>query len=407
MRPNAAGDARGGAHLPQLDGLRALAALFVVFHHAWLTVWPFEYGLRPTGAARLTDVFAYGHFAVAVFIVLSGFCLAIAVCRDGALRGGALGFLRRRARRLLPPFYGALLLSLVLIWTVIGSDTGSHWDLSVPVDVWGYVGNLFVLQDVLGGGQVNHVFWSVAVEWQISLLFPLLVVVWLKRGLAVAATLVLSASAVLAFVTVGDPHVGAVALAGLTPQFLALFVVGMLAAHICSAPSGLARRLRGAVPWTALFGALSLGLVAACLALGGIGEVIRNQRWLDVLAGLAAAALLIAVCRPGRSRLGSVLALRPLAYLGTFAFSTYLVHAPLLQLVWQFGLRPGAFSAEATFALLVVLGVPLVVVASRAFFHVCERPFLSTRQRVAAVEATARRPESRQPGPNSATLVES
>jgi peptidoglycan/LPS O-acetylase OafA/YrhL len=49
-------------------------------------------------------VFAYGHFAVAVFIVLSEFCLVLAVCRDGALGGGAFGFLHRRARRLLPPF---------------------------------------------------------------------------------------------------------------------------------------------------------------------------------------------------------------------------------------------------------------------------------------------------------------
>jgi peptidoglycan/LPS O-acetylase OafA/YrhL len=407
MRPNAAPEGRARAHLPQLDGLRALAALFVVFHHAWLTVWPFEYGRRPTGAARVTDVFAYGHFAVAVFIVLSGFCLALAVCRDGALRGGALAFLRRRARRLLAPFYGALLLSLVLIWTVIGSDTGSHWDLSVPVDVWGYLGNGLALQDVLGGGQVNHVFWSVAVEWQISLLFPLLVVVWLKRGLATAATLGLGASAVLTVLTLDDPHPGPFALAGLTPQFLALFVFGMLAAHVCTAPNGLARRLRDGAPWTALFAALSVGLVAACVALGGVDGVIRNQRGLDVLAGLAAAALLIAVCRPGRSRLGAVLGAGPLAFLGTFAYSTYLVHAPLLQLVWQYGLRPGAFSAEATFALLVVLGVPLVVVASRAFFHVCERPFLSSRQRVAAVEAAVRRPESRRTAPKSATLAES
>ena len=48
--------------------------------------------------------------------------------------GGARSFFRRRARRLLPPYYASFGLSLLLIWTVIGTRTGTHWDISVPVD---------------------------------------------------------------------------------------------------------------------------------------------------------------------------------------------------------------------------------------------------------------------------------
>ena len=137
-------------HLAHLDGLRGLAALFVVLHHVWLTVWPLEYGLAPVGsAALLTGVFAFGHFAVAVFIVLSGFCLTLPVARAGELRGGARRFFRRRARRILPPYYAALALSLLLLGVAVGDTTGTHWDLSVPVSREGFLANVFLVQNVL------------------------------------------------------------------------------------------------------------------------------------------------------------------------------------------------------------------------------------------------------------------
>jgi peptidoglycan/LPS O-acetylase OafA/YrhL len=246
---------------------------------------------------------------------------------------------------------------------------------------------VLLLQDVVGGGQVNHVFWSVAVEWQISLLFPLLVVVWLRRGLVTAAVAGLGASALGCALTQRDPRLGPAHLAGLTPQFLGLFVLGMLAAHVCTARGGRASRLRDATPWTSLFVVFALGLAVACSALGGFPAVSAHFAWLDAVAGLSAASLLVAICRPGASRLGTVLASRPLAFLGTFAYSVYLVHAPLLQLVWQYGLAPAGRPPAQGFALLVVLGIPLVVVAARAFFAVCERPFLSARQRAAVADA--------------------
>ncbi|HEX8033216.1 MAG TPA: hypothetical protein VF510_05180, partial [Ktedonobacterales bacterium] len=65
-------------HFPQqrlvfVDGLRALAALYVVVHHAWLEIWPVDYNRFPSGSlAVLTNWMGYGHFAVSVFIVLSG-----------------------------------------------------------------------------------------------------------------------------------------------------------------------------------------------------------------------------------------------------------------------------------------------------------------------------------------------
>ena len=104
------------AHLDHLDGVRGLAALFVVLHHAWLlTADHFPIAAETGLLGLLTNWLLYGHLAVDVFIVLSGFCLILPVARSGgALAGGAAGFYRRRARRILPPYFAALTISVAL-----------------------------------------------------------------------------------------------------------------------------------------------------------------------------------------------------------------------------------------------------------------------------------------------------
>ena len=359
--------------LDHLDGLRGLAALFVVLHHTWLTVWPFEYGRAPRGWWRATDVLAYGHFAVGVFIVLSGFCLMRPVVATGSLPGGARAFLRRRARRILPPYYAALAVSLLLIWTVLGRATGTHWDVSVPVTAAGYVGNALLLQDVLGAPQVNHVFWSIAVECQIYLLFPLLVLVWRRRGPVAALVLATAASAGLTLLVGAFPLVGPLRLVGLTPQYLLLFALGAAAAHVCAAD----RMAR--IPWTAIAAFATGGLVTACAFLHP-SPVDPDFRLLDPLVGVATAALLVATTRPGRrSRVRALLGARAPAFLGTFAYSVYLIHAPLLQLVWQTLVGPVALPAGIAFVALAIVGVPLALGGAYVFYCVCERPFLRPR----------------------------
>ena len=77
-----------------LDGVRGLAALFVVLHHSWLMAYP---GFPNGGWPAWTTPLAYGHLAVAVFIILSGYSLAVGPARDAWQLGGMPRFLRRRA----------------------------------------------------------------------------------------------------------------------------------------------------------------------------------------------------------------------------------------------------------------------------------------------------------------------
>lgn len=104
-----------------LDGIRGLSATFVLFYHAQLfTGRGFNYIDLNVFLRPLSIVFSFGHFAVAVFIVLSGFCLAIPMSMSSTktLKGGFKRYILRRAKRILPPYYIALIFFILLIWFV-------------------------------------------------------------------------------------------------------------------------------------------------------------------------------------------------------------------------------------------------------------------------------------------------
>src|ERR1041384_2109381 len=178
----------GKLRLDHIDGLRATAALIVYVNHAFAQV--FAHTEYPRGLlSAVSYSMVAGHLSVTVFIVVSGFCLALPVIQHGGpLRGGPACFLKRRAPRIPPPYYAAVALCLVLIATIIGEPTGTLWDVPIKVDGTSIVSHLLLLQDLFGTSRINYVFWSIAVEWHIYFLMPLLVWAWARLGPAAVVT---------------------------------------------------------------------------------------------------------------------------------------------------------------------------------------------------------------------------
>src|SRR4051812_160304 len=122
--------------LEYLDGLRAVASLYVVLFHAGVGFLDSERPLH--GLARnLQRGLSFGHDAVAVFIVLSGYCLMLPVARApvaGQLVRGVPNYIARRAWRILPPYFAALVGSLLLIAIapVLQTPTKTIWADSFP-----------------------------------------------------------------------------------------------------------------------------------------------------------------------------------------------------------------------------------------------------------------------------------
>lgn len=104
----------------------------------------------------------------------------------------------------------------------------------------------------------------------------------------------------------------------------------------------------------------------------------------DEFAGVWAMCLLIAISKHEQSLLSRWLSFKPLVWLGTFAYSIYLVHAPLLQVFWQFIFVPLQQKPLAMLWALVLVATPLIIALSYAFFLACERPFLRRKSRSAA-----------------------
>ncbi len=127
----------------------------------------------------------FGRLAVVFFLVLSGFSLAISPARHGWRTGGVGRFLRRRAWRILPPYWAALAMSLaVSLYMVPASHHGPPTGSSVLV--YG-----LVLQDVLFFAPTpNGAFWSIGVEAELYLLFPLILLVRRRFSAAVAVACV-------------------------------------------------------------------------------------------------------------------------------------------------------------------------------------------------------------------------
>jgi len=361
--PQLAGPA---ARLDFLDGIRALAALFVVLHHVYLSVY--DGFPTNTGPAVLTPLL-YGHFGVAVFIVVSGFSLGLAPAKRGwdLGRGGYWTFMRRRAWRIIPPYWAALAVSVALV-AVLGIRT--HDAVS-----WKGVATHFLLvQDLVEGASPNGAFWSIAVEWQLYWVFPLLLLVRRLWG-----PVVLTALAVSAAVAIGmaSDHGGGVVvqkLLAVSPQLGALFVLGLVAAAATSRRAILgARRL-----WGGLALAAGLSAVLACAWLG-TERAIADLYWLDLLVGLATACCLAYATEAATSRTRRALEHKPLLSVGRFSYSLYLIHAPVLLVAWVFVVQPLDVSSGAKLAVMMGVVVPLIIAASYGFHVAVERPFIEHR----------------------------
>jgi peptidoglycan/LPS O-acetylase OafA/YrhL len=356
--------------LDHVDGIRALAALVVYLNHAYAQVWETLPKSRPAGLLGWTRYsMIAGHLSVTVFIVVSGFCLMLPVLdHGGQIRGGIKSFFKRRARRILPPYYAALALCLVLIWTVIGKPTDTLWDIPIAFGTSDVVSHLLLLQDIFGTGRINYVFWSIAVEWQIYFLMPLIVWGFRRKGPFVVVTLALAVGYALRFGFDGTR------IARMNTHYLGMFALGALAATVVRSNDPLMTKLRERFPWRLL---VACGLLAVALLSVHWGIPLAEKRFhlLDFSIGLTAAALLVATSTT-TSRLQQVLSFRPLVFIGAFSYSLYLMHAPLLQLLWQYWLHPQGFGRQTMFICLLTFGLALVLGASYLFHLVFEAPFM-------------------------------
>lgn len=373
--------------LAGLDGVRGLAALFVVLHHCWLLSFP---GYPANTGPSWTGWLVYGHLAVVVFIVLSGFSLAVAPARAG-WRVNDLGrFAHRRAWRILPAYWPALVFSLIMTWT-IAPQPGEGAPTVKSVVVYG-----LLAQDIVGAPSPNGAFWSIAIEAQLYLIFPLMVLV-LRRAGAVAMLAAVTLPVVL--VAVLAPTVPLIELLmRFTPQFAALFALGIVAAGVTVHT---ARWRRIPLFWLAIACAVPVVVLIA-----GKGSVwtVQNYFWIDLAFGPSIALLLAAIASHRPRGLVRLLDIRPLWALGSFSYSLYLIHAPIVVSVYLLLVAPSVPAGVPAFLVTLAVAVPLALLVARLFAGAFELPFQRHRTWSAMRAALRAQLARRYPGARRASL---
>jgi len=371
------------AHLAYLDGMRAIAALLIVLHHALLQSWPVT--LYPDAVpSRLLPAWAgwqfYSNFGVIFFIALSGFCLMIPVVRRGGLRGGAREFLAKRLRRIAPPYYAALALSVVIAGWLLRPHTHTLYDNSLPVTARGVLLHLLFLHnlDVHTKYQINGPLWSIGIEVQIYLLFPLFVWLWTRRGIVPVLTLGLVLTTVFHYALRGT------VLAGFSATYISIFTMGMYASLLVFNDGSDRRSRRRAAALRFLSWVPAIALLPLLFPAQAAGLMRNHMTAMDLVGGLISSSFLVILGRNPLHPVRRLVSWLPLVWVGGFSYSLYLIHFPLQQLFWQTFLMNSPLSHGVRFAIVATVGTVLIVLSSWGFYRLCEKPFARSRPRAGA-----------------------
>jgi peptidoglycan/LPS O-acetylase OafA/YrhL len=342
----------GSGYRPEVDGLRAVAILPVVFFH---------YGVPG---------FRGGFVGVDVFFVISGYLIA-SLIQDEIDRGAfsLAHFYARRVRRIFPALFAMLAIVSVAAFIFF-----------FPVDLVRYAQSLFATAlfganfefwreagyfDAFADQKPLLHLWSIAVEEQFYLLFPALL-------LALRRT---------------PPRWRMGVIAGVLVASLALSVWGVAAAKIATF------YLLPARAWELMLGALlALGALPrpktrfAAELLAALGLILifaavflfTPQTPFPGPAALLpciGAALVIHAAQPGRNFAGELLASRPFVFVGLISYSLYLWHWPVLVFATYIDFRePSGISSVVLIALSFVLAM--------VSWRYVEQPFRSARFRM-------------------------
>ena len=304
---------------PDIEGMRAIAIGLVVVYHA--------------GVSQLPG----GFVGVDVFFVISGFLITGLLVREVTSTGrvSLTRFYARRAKRLLPATGLVLVTTVVLTWLTVSAVRWREFGLDV-VSAATYVVNWrlaarsvdYLAEDV-GASPVQH-FWSLAVEEQFYIVWPLLLVAlaWLLRrrpGLRPRRVLAVGIAAVIVPSFAYSIHLTATNPAPaffVTPTRLWELGIGAFVAI-------------GATLWMRVPRpvAIPLGWVGLTVVVASGFLISTDTAWpgyAALLPTLGTAAMIVAGYASGRAGVASLLAWRPAVWVGGISYSLYLWHWPLI-----------------------------------------------------------------------------
>ncbi len=368
------------AYQPQMDGLRALAVLIILLHHF---NGPFHF------------LHQFGPVAVRFFFVLSGYLITRILLKsrqrfeeEKSTGWSEYGrFQMRRLIRTLPPYY----LSILLVFWLDFPPVRETLQWTLP-----FLTNLYMVSINDFPHTISH-FWSIAVQEQFYLVWPIVIFCLPKKWLKYTLALLILAAVGFRFycIQTGAPDIF---------RWFSLlnsldsFAIGGILAWVSFRHPGLIVGSRTRL-WSG-----ALALVALAVAHGFRYLPLQNYAtiWIEVLEAAAMGWVVACSVQGFRGWPGRLLASRPLTYIGQVSYGIYVYHiivsillAPVFTAV--FGpIENGGLAQVVRF--LIQFGITLGFAAFS--WHWFEQPILKLRDRAARWLGTKAVPEK--PAPASA-----
>ncbi|CAD0224537.1 acyltransferase family protein [Chryseobacterium sp. JV274] len=348
-----------------LDGIRGISALWVVLYHSLLfNGYSAAHDIKWSNDLVLYFIqkaTSIGHLAVSIFIVLSGFCLAIPVVNNNMeIKGGFKRYISRRAKRLIPPYYIALLLSglMILCFPLLQTAQNTAWDSKIPVTFWSVISHIGLFHNLNSSWvyKINGAHWSIATEWQIYWLFPLMLILWKKTNKYVSFIIfALLALLLKKLIPMAKP------------EFIILFFMGVICCYLSFKKTTINKFL---IP-------LAVILFIGSLSLFALLDI--NSFLMILITGVTFSFLLYSLVTYKKATGKSIIILesKPLEFLGKISYSLYLIHGPFLALINLYLLKNFELTDDirqwVIFAFIFIFIIPITTI----FYHLVEKRFLN------------------------------
>jgi peptidoglycan/LPS O-acetylase OafA/YrhL len=356
-------------HLGALDGIRGLAVLLVlIFHIFQVEPAPAQALLRLGYSAT-----RFGQTGVDLFFVLSGFLITGILLDTKKSSRFFTNFYGRRALRIFPLYYGVLVVFVLVLPRLIGGPiTGVPY-----ISFWTFTTN-FSLTAGADGGALGH-FWSLAIEEQFYLVWPVVVFALSHRALLRVCFISLAAAAILR-VWVESQGISSFML---TLCRIDTLLLGAVVAATARSPLGEKDWSRPAFLVAVFALLLSLPL---CLFMRGSGSATLAAVKYPLIALFYAAFLVLGITAGAGSLSSRVLCSRMLRSLGKYSFGIYVYHPPLIAAIGHlfgvFGWNAPDSGAPAGLVLSVKIVMILAASIGTAWlsWNLYEKRFLALKR---------------------------
>ena len=338
-----------------LDPLRGLAIACVLASH-----FTAPGGTASTFHDQVVSFTRHGYVGVALFFVISGYCIAGAAARSMESVRPASRFLRHRFRRIFPPYWFSIFLAVALALGTVFIG-GKSWASIFPLDLRGWLLNFVLLQGPFAAGDIQSVYWSLTIELQFYLVVGCFLLMpfrteWLVASLAVL-TGILRPIPSLQLTGTFVAHWGQFA-AGMA-CFYWLFNArdSRLAAVVILLATSLSAMVAGFTnprpfEWTGSFSRPLIDALAVALSI-----LLIAIHWAD-----------IKICRWRAVAL--------MGWVGSISYSLYLTHSLVGVRVMNIGMRLTGLNG-LWWPVFCVAALAVTLLAGVVFFRYCEKPWIN------------------------------